>query len=160
MKKRAIAYLCEVDLRCQNEVITKEYQRKEIEKHALANDIEVLAWFEDDADIQEVLDRPGVKSLLAFNEPYDLVLTERAWVFSRRIDVLDRFFAELDRRAILFDCATTMWDCTSQKCRHRFYPALRAIKNTGHVEPRQTNASKPTFLERVSSLFGHHRAAA
>jgi hypothetical protein len=161
MRKRAIAYINEIDLSCQDEVITREYQQKEIEKHAAAKDIEIVAWFEDTVEIKEVLDRPGIKALLAFNEPYDLVLTERVWALSRRMDVLERFFAELDRRAILFDCATTMWDCVSQRCRHRFYPALHAINKTAAVEKaREPKDARPTFMERVSSLFGSRRAAA
>ena len=119
--RKAIGYVSDVVLGRSGEVISRGYQRELIEKHATSNGIEIVAWFEDTMYNEEVLNREGVKAMLAYAEPYDVVLTERAWVFSRSMAVLERFFVELDRRGKTFEAATTMWDCTSQKCRRRFY---------------------------------------
>jgi hypothetical protein len=163
MMKKAIAYVSEISLNCVNEVISKDYQKRQIIKHAAEEGIEIVAWFEDDNAGPDLMSRPGIKKLLEFNEPYDLVLAERVWALSRNMETLERFFAELDRRAIVFDCATTMWDCTSQKCRHRFYPALRMLHtetkaDTGSHRPPETR--KPSILAGLFSIFGNRRAAA
>jgi hypothetical protein len=77
---------------------------------------------------EDIMSRPGLKALLAHSSSYDMVLTERVWALSRAMGTLETFFTELDRRGVTFDCATTMWDCTSQKCRRRFNPSLPAVK--------------------------------
>lgn len=126
--KRAIAYTSDIILGRTGEVIKRSYQKDLIVKHAAEKGIEVVAWFEDEMYNEDIMNRPGVKALLAYNEPYDMVLTERVWAFSRAMGTLETFFKELDRRGVTFECATTMWDCTSQKCRRRFNPSLPAVK--------------------------------
>ena len=126
--KKAIAYTSDIVLGRTGEVITRSYQAEIIRKHAEEAGIEIVAWFEDEMYNENVLARPGVKSMLAFNEQYDVVLTERAWAFSRSMAVLEEFFKELDRRGKTFHAATTMWDCVSQKVRRRFNPSLPAPK--------------------------------
>ncbi|MFA6033855.1 MAG: recombinase family protein [Myxococcota bacterium] len=159
--KRAVAYLRDIDLRC-DDVITRDYQRKAIVSYAADNGVDVVAWFEDDINSdKEPLERPGVKAMLAYNGPCDLVLTERVWALSRSMEALDRLFGELDRRAIVFDAATTMWDCTSQRVRHRFYPALRELR---HVEPAVVAAPEQGTMNGIrkffDNLFGHRHAHA
>jgi DNA phosphorothioation-dependent restriction protein DptG len=161
MGKKAVAYVREVDLGC-GDTITREYQKAEIVKHAAAKGFEIVAWFEDETHEKEVLSRSGIKALLAFNEPYDLVLTERVWALSRNTEILERFFGELDRRAILFDCATTMWDCTSQKCRHRFYPALRSLNTESKADTGSVKAAPETKSSKFKFpwIFGNRHATA
>jgi hypothetical protein len=126
--RKAIAYTSDIVLGRTGEVIRRAYQKVAIEKYASENGIEIISWFEDEMYNESVLGRPGIRALLAFNDPYDLVLTERVWALSRYMGVLERFFAELDRRGKTFDCATLLWDCVSQKCRRRFNPSLRGIR--------------------------------
>jgi DNA invertase Pin-like site-specific DNA recombinase len=125
--KKAIAYLSDVVLGRTGEVISRDYQRGLIEKHATENGIEIVAWFEDTMYNENVLERPGVKAMLAYAEPYDTILTERVWAFSRTMATLESLFVELDRRGKTFEAATMLWDCTSQKCRRRFYPNLPKV---------------------------------
>jgi DNA invertase Pin-like site-specific DNA recombinase len=125
--KKAIAYVSDVILGRSGEVISREYQKDLIKKHAETNGIEIVAWFEDEMYNENVLERAGIKAMLACAEPYDVVLTERVWAFSRTMGVLETLFAELDRRGKTFEAATMLWDCTSQKCRRRFYPNLPKV---------------------------------
>jgi DNA invertase Pin-like site-specific DNA recombinase len=152
--KKAIAYVSDIVLGRTGEIITRAYQRTLIQKHADENGIEITAWFEDEMYNEEIMSRPGVKALLGYSEPYDMVLTERVWALSRISGVLEPFFAELDRRGKMFETATTMWDCTSQKVRRRFNPALPAVKP--EAKPFQVvhtvNIRKPAQIRFVPLL--------
>lgn len=53
--------------------------------------------------------------MMSFSEQYDFVLVDRVWVFSREMKVLD----EILERGIRIECATYLWDCTSQMCRRK-----------------------------------------
>jgi DNA invertase Pin-like site-specific DNA recombinase len=128
MSKKAIAYTSDIVLGRTGEVITRSYQKDLIAKHAAQNGIEIVAWFEDEMYNEDIMSRPGLKAMLACSDAYDMVLTERVWALSRAMATLETFFGELDRRGVTHESATTMWDCTSQKCRRRFNPSLPAVK--------------------------------
>ena len=120
--KRAVAYVSDIILGRTGEVIKRSGQAELIVQYAADNGIEIVRWFEDEMYNEDVLARPGIQALLSFNQPYDIVLCERVWALSRSMAVLEPFFRELDRRGAAFESATTMWDCVSQRCRHRSRP--------------------------------------
>jgi hypothetical protein len=158
MAKKAIAYISDIILGRTGEVISRSYQADLINKHASENDIEILAWFEDEAYNEDVLSRPGIRGLLAFGRPYDLVLCERVWALSRSTTVLESFFEELENRRVKFEAATTMWDCVSQKCRRRFSPLrtpapLPALPAANSKENR-AHVRRPAHMH-FTSLVGH-----
>ncbi|HYK89895.1 MAG TPA: recombinase family protein [Acidobacteriota bacterium] len=119
--KKAIAYVSDIILGRTGEVIRRDCQVELISQYAADNDIEIIGWFEDEVYDEDVLMRPGIQGLLGCDRPYEMVLCERVWALSRSMAALEPFFKELERRAVRFECATTMWDCVSQKCRHRYY---------------------------------------
>lgn len=121
--KKAIAYVSDIILGRTGEVIKRSCQVELIAQYAAESEIDIIGWFEDEMYNEDVLTRPGIRALLAYNKPYDVVLCERVWALSRSMAVLEPFFKELDRRGLSFEAATTMWDCVSQKCRHRFSPS-------------------------------------
>jgi hypothetical protein len=158
MAKKAIAYTSDIILGRTGEIISRSYQADLIRKHASENDIEIMAWFEDEAYNEDVMTRPGIQALLAFGKPYDLVLCERVWALSRSTAVLEPFFEELDDRRVKFAAATTMWDCVSQKCRRRFDPLrtpvphpVVAVANPG---ANRAHMRRPAHLH-FASLVGH-----
>jgi DNA invertase Pin-like site-specific DNA recombinase len=147
--KKAIAYVSDIILGRTGEVIKRSGQVELIAQYAADRDIDIIGWFEDEMYMENVLERPGIKALLACDRSYDLVLCERVWAFSRSMAVLDPFFEELDRRGVRLECATTMWDCVSQKCRHRYSdmkerpePVRRVIAK----ERKRPNVSRPAHL--------------
>lgn len=125
--KKAIAYVSDIILGRTGEVIKRSCQVELIAQYAGDNDIEIIGWFEDEMYNEDVLMRPGIQALLGYDKPYDMVLCERVWTLSRSMVVLEPFFKELDRRGVRFEAATTMWDCVSQKCRHRFAGPARSM---------------------------------
>ena len=147
MSKKAVAYTSDIVLGRTGEVVKRSYQSELIKKYAAENNVEIVAWFEDAMYNEDVLSRPGVQAMLSYNEPYDMVLTERVWALSRAMGMLESFFKELDRRGVTFEAATTMWDCVSQKARRRFNPALPAPKPerdmVARVEANGLHAGKP-----------------
>jgi hypothetical protein len=118
--KKAIAYVSDVILERTKDVISRESQMELIKKHAEQNGIEITAWYEDERYEENVLARPGVQKMLAHGNGCNTVLVERVWAFSRKMTELDPLFAKFDKAGLKLESATTMWDCISQRCRHRF----------------------------------------
>ncbi len=135
--KRAIAYVSDIILGRTGEVIKRGCQVELIAQYAADNDIEIIGWFEDEMYDEDVLMRPGIQALLGYDKPYDLILCERVWAFSRSMAVLEPFLKELDLRGVRLECSTTLWDCVSQKCRHRFVKA----------SPAEARTSRPAMWE-------------
>jgi len=158
MAKKAIAYTSDIILGRTGEVIGRSYQADLIKRYASENDIEILAWFEDEAYNEDVLSRPGIRGLLAFGRTYDIVLCERVWALSRSALVLEPFFEELDDRRVKFEAATTMWDCVSQKCRRRFSPlrtpAPRPAVLVAGAGGNRAHVRRPAHMH-FASLIGH-----
>ena len=117
---RAVAYVRDIDLGPAGEALGRAGQTRLIQQFAADAAVEIVAWFEDGPSSEEVLKRPGIQSLLAYSEPYDLLLCERVWVLSRSLAALKPFFKELDARGVGFESAASAWDCISQQCRRRF----------------------------------------
>jgi DNA invertase Pin-like site-specific DNA recombinase len=135
---RAIAYVSDLTLGHSGETLNRSGQIEIISKFASENQIEIVAWFEDDACSDQVLTKPGIQALLACDKTYDLVLCERVWALSRSMEALQPFLAELDRRGVGFDCAASMWDLASQQCRRRTrnLPLIPAVlQHPAKVEP-------------------------
>ena len=157
--KKAVAYVSDIILGRTGEVIKRSYQAELIRQFAAGNDIEIVAWFEDQMYSEDVLTRRGIQDLLAYDAPYDLLLCERVWALSRSMAVLEPFFKELDRRHLRLECTTMMWDCVSQKCRRRFYPG-----GSGRTAPRvavsragadAVHVAKPARL-KFNGIVRHH----
>jgi len=160
MKKKAIAYTSDIILGRTGEIIKRTCQIELIKQYAADNDIEIVGWFEDEMYNEDVLMRPGIQELLAFDQPCDLVLCERVWALSRTMAVLDPFFKELDRRGVGFESATTMWDCVSQRCRRRFSPTLTesrpALPVATRAEAGRVRVARPARLKFAHLLHHAH----
>jgi hypothetical protein len=126
MAKKAIAYVSDIVLGSTGEVISRETQKAAIERHAAESGYEIVAWYEDDVYAEDVITRPGVQRLLACEEPYDAVLVERVWTFSRHWAVVEPFYKEMQRRGHKVESTVTLWDCLSQRSRHYFRDGKRA----------------------------------
>jgi len=116
---KAVAYTSEI-LAPNGGVIHRDAQMESIRRYAAGNSIEIVSWFTDEPGEENPMKRPGVRTLLSFTQPYDIVLCERVWALSRSMAVLGPFFKELDRRGAGFESAESLWDCVSQQCRRRF----------------------------------------
>jgi len=147
---RAIAYVSQLTLRHGGETLTRSRQIETISRFASEHQVEIAAWFEDETHTDPVLMRPGIQALLAYGEPYDLVICERVWALSRSIQALEPFLAELSRRGVGFDCAASMWDLASQQCRRRSrnLPLIPAVlQHPAIVEPvSRVRIAKPARL--------------
>ena len=126
MAKKAIAYVSDIVLGSTGEVIGRESQKEAIQRHAEENGYEVVAWYEDDVYAEDVITRPGIQRLLACEEPYDCLLVERVWSFSRHWALLEPFFKEMHRRGHKVESTVCLWDCLSQRSRHYFRDGKRA----------------------------------
>jgi len=145
--KKAIAYTSDVILMRTKEVISRETQKELIKKYAAENGIEVVGWFEDEVYDEDVLNRPGTREMLGAIDGCDTVLVERVWSLSRNIATLEKLYAELDKKGVPLEAASTLWDIASQKCRHRFnarVPGAKAGKAAAVVkEPAVVKIRKP-----------------
>lgn len=152
--KKAIAYVSDIILGRTGEVISREYQKELIRQYASDNNVEIVAWFEDEMYNEDVISRHGVQSMLGCDKPYDVVLVERVWTLSRNWNTLQTFFAELERRSVKLESATTMWDCVSQMARRRFDEKLPSLKPARELvtaaEAGTVRVRKPAKLNFVN----------
>jgi len=138
--KKAIAYTSDVILMRTKEVISRETQKELIKKYAAENGIEVVGWFEDEVYDENVLKRPGAQKMLGAIDGCDTVLVERVWSLSRNMATLEKLYAELERKGVRLEAASTLWDIVSQKCRHRFNARVPGAKVARSAAARQEPA--------------------
>ena len=146
--KKAMAYASDVILMRTKEVISRETQKEEIKKYAAENGIEIAGWYEDEAYEENPLSRPGAKKMLEALNGCDMVLVERVWSFSRNVQTLETLYAELEKKGVCLEAATTLWDIASQKCRHRFNGKVPAAKAAAPAaaRPAPVKIRKPETL--------------
>lgn len=149
MAKKAMAYSSDIVLGRTGEVVGRREQKELIRQYAEENDIEIVAWFEDEIYEEDVLARPGIQGLLASDTGCDCVLVERVWSLSRSPKEVRRFLKELDRQGARLESATVLWDCTSQMARwyYRGDPMSRRSRRPQVEEkPRRNRTSRPDTL--------------
>ena len=122
MEKRAVAYTSDIILGYSGEIIERTFQRARIEQYAKENNIKVVAWFEDEAYNEALFARPEIQALIAYKEPYELVLVERTWALSRRWSEIRALMKVLDNKQVRVEVTTTLWDCVSQMARNYYRP--------------------------------------
>jgi hypothetical protein len=162
MKKKAIAYTSDIILGQTGEIINRAYQKALISQFAEENDIEVVAWFEDEVYDEEILTRPGIKNMLAYENPYDMVLVERVWALSRKIGILAGFLKVLAQKKVTLGTATYLWDCTSQMVRHQFTgkapAAAKAVEPVTAAEAPHAAAVRKPETVHFGWAFDPHPA--
>jgi DNA invertase Pin-like site-specific DNA recombinase len=140
----------DVILGSTGEVISRKEQKALIEAHARDAGIEVVAWFEDEQYCEGLMERPGVRQMLACDKEFDTVLVERVWSLSRRWGELQPLLAGIAAMGKSLEAATTLWDCVSQMARNprlldsaATCPLPRSAEETQAVlrirKPRQLN---------------------
>ncbi|EKD52357.1 MAG: hypothetical protein ACD_62C00045G0002 [uncultured bacterium] len=154
--QKAITYVSDIILGRTGSIIDRKYQRNMIREYAQNNNIEIVAWFEDEIYSEDLIMRPGIQQLLGYEEKYDLLLVERVWALSRQLPQLEPFFKEMDRKSVSLKCSTTMWDCVSQQCRRRFdsslfKPDVSQIKK--EFECVQEKETESVTIKKPSQLF-------
>lgn len=120
MSRKTIAYVSDIVLGKTGDVISRKEQRAAIQQYAKDEDIEILAWFEDEVYSMHLGDRPGVRQLLTSELAFDHLLVERVGCLSGRWPELRRFLDQLLARGARMESATLHWDCVSQMA--RYYP--------------------------------------
>ena len=110
---KAVGYVSGVYVDYQGNVVDREGQKKLIRKFASENGIEIAAIFEDMDECEKVLDRPGVKKMIADAEA-DVVLVDRVWALGRTRAAVTPFMRALDSKGMRLEAATDCFDVTSQ----------------------------------------------
>lgn len=155
MSPKAIAYVSDIILGRTGGVVSRKEQRAAIEQHARENGIQIVAWFEDQVYVPALLDRPGLKALLACEEPYDLILVERVHSLSGKWPELRHFLDLLERKRVKLESASLRWDCVSQMA--RFHPrrlgeSERRLNPRVAAGPAKGLAPRPVLIARPQVL--------
>ena len=153
MMTKAVAYSIAMLCTESGDVIARGVQEERVKRFAADNGIEIVGWFEDETGEMDILKRPGIQAIFACGRQFDVVLCERAWVFSRSMADLEPFFQELDRRGLKLQSSTLLWDRVSQQCRRRseslpVLPKLRVAHHTS-ARSRRYHVAKPARLNFV-----------
>jgi hypothetical protein len=151
MAKKVIAYMSDIVLGSTGEVIHRESQREAIRRHAEENGYEIVALFDDDAYVEDVLARPGIQRLLACDLPYDCLLVERIWALSRTWARLAPFLNEMHRRGRKIESALCLWDCVSQRARWYFRRGSLAFASAQAMSPAPAIPEVPA-VESVPAI--------
>jgi hypothetical protein len=122
--RKAVGYVCDVPVANTGMVISKEDQRARILKCAEQENLEIIAVYEDEKYTGEFSNRPGVRKILECSEHFDVLLVERIWCFSRKMKDLKPFLDTIDARCAEVLCSSCLWDCVSQRIRHRYMEPL------------------------------------
>jgi hypothetical protein len=149
MEKRAIAYTSDIMLGNSGEIIDRSFQRKRIEQYAKENTVNIVAWFEDEV-YDELFARPKINELLAYAEPYDLLLVERTWAISRKWLELRALIKALEPKKVRLEATTTLWDCVSQMARDFYRPAGKRNPLPVCV-PNAEEEGRPTSINLVET---------
>ena len=163
--KKAIAYTADITFGTTGEVISRSHQKELIRKYAAENGIDVVAWFEDARADEELLKRPGIQAMLAYNGPAEVFLLERVWALSRNVPTLQDFFTMLAPKNMRFEAASYLWDGTSQIVRRQLANAasvpmplfMPVIKQTA---PRKAVMEKPERFHFIGWAFAPRGALA
>jgi DNA invertase Pin-like site-specific DNA recombinase len=160
--KKAIAYTSDIILGRTGEVISREYQKEMISKFAEEKGLEIVAWFEDEVYEEDVLARPGIQKMLAYDGPCEVFLVERVWALSRKMATLNGFLKVLGQKKLAMETATYLWDCTSQMVRRQVNtgtaaPAKVVIPATVVKEPRKAAIRRPERFH-FGWAFNHNNA--
>ncbi len=158
MTRKAIAYTSDIILGRTGETIKRSAQQELIRQHAAENDIEIVAWFEDDTYDEEVMRRPGVQRMLAHEGKYDVLLVERVWCFSRSWKKLWELIDALRKKNVELEATSWLFDCVSVLARHHNHKEVRGCLTRTVEEPAAKPASadlKEVRIRRPARLnFG------
>jgi DNA invertase Pin-like site-specific DNA recombinase len=138
---KAVGYVSGVYVDYDGNVVDREGQKKLIRKFASENGIEVTAIFEDMDECEKVLDRPGVKKMIADAEA-DIVLVDRVWAIGRTRASVTPFMRALDSKGMRLEAATDCFDVTSQFTRFWYRQPGKAAyaiaKQVRNIETKTT----------------------
>lgn len=141
MTKKAIAYVSDIILGRTGEVISRASQRERIEEYARQNDIDIVAWFEDEVYAEDPAARPGFQKLLACSIPCEQVIVERVACLSRSWRSLRNLLESIQRGGKRVESATELWDCVSQQA--RWFYRERSARQREPVSPQVAAAKSP-----------------
>jgi DNA invertase Pin-like site-specific DNA recombinase len=150
--KTAIAYTSDIILGRTGEVISRESQKELIKKFAESNDIDIVAWFEDEMYNEDLFSRPGIQEMLAHTGS-DTLLVERVWSLSRKSTVLESFYQELEKKSLKLEATTTLWDVISQMARRHFDKTIPAPQAGAAETAKQVGAVKVAKPKKLHFVF-------
>lgn len=139
---KAIGYVSGLYVDYEGKIIDCEEQKKRIKAFAEDCGVELVTIYEDMDENKEILDRPGVRQMLAADTDATMVLTERVWCLGRTRAALTPFMNMLDSRGLRLEAVTTCFDVTSQFARFWYYkPAKKA-----HVAAAASMSKEKTLV--------------
>lgn len=156
--KTAVAYITD-NLICPVQGVEgKEAQKESISRFANENGYEIVAWFEDELCTENVLERPGVLEMLDRKNDASTVLVDKVWSLSRDWSKLSRLYAEMDRRGLKLEAATTQWDGVSQMTRRHFDKELSVppVMKRIHAAKKAGETAAARKPEDFKGKTAHH----
>lgn len=134
-RKKAIGYVNEVRIPGDGKVIDAAAQKAAIEAYARKENLELIDVIEETEAHEDLMDRPGVISILVRHERVDFVLVERIWSLARKKSALEPLLDEFDKMGARLTATTYLWDMASQQVRHRYHEEL-AVRARRAVEEK------------------------
>jgi DNA invertase Pin-like site-specific DNA recombinase len=131
--KLAVGYVCDIQVAGTDIIITKADQRDRIRKYAAKQNIDLVGFFEDEADTPDFLRRPGVQNMLNLAPAFEQVIVERVWALTRDASDIEQFLNIIEKKDVKLIATSNLWDAASKLVRHRYY-ALPAYEQRKTVK--------------------------
>lgn len=154
MTRKATAYVAEIMLGRTGEVIGCAAQKESILRYAAENDIEIVAWYEDDVYTEDLFERPGLKAMCEARLGCNCLLVDRIWALSRNWKQIRAFLDKAKCEDVVVQATTTMWDCLSQMARQYYKPPRKVVATPVVEETAPARVHRPAEL-----TFGDLRRA-
>ncbi len=110
---KAVGYVSGIYVDYEGNVVDKEAQKKNLKEFATDNGIELVAVYEDVNECEKVMDRSGVKKMIAEADA-EIVLVDRVWAVGRSRAAVTPFMRALDSKGMKLETCTDCFDVTSQ----------------------------------------------
>lgn len=156
---KAIVYAIEIHCQGTQELVSVDEQLERITQFAKRYNIDIIDTIIDEGNsLDDYRERPGIQTLLNRVNEYDIVLVERAWVFSRSAKNIKPFMDDLQNNGKAIVMATVMWDCVSQVVR-RFFKATESeikgmpIKDKMPLTTKPKSPQKPEKISWIKKVF-------
>jgi len=117
-QKKAVAYVCPVVLDYADDVIGIDEQKKKIIKFAMRNKLDIVAFYEDEQQSENLMAQPALREILNSETEAGVFLIERVWTLARKRVILRPFLEALEAGGFKLETATTLMDCVSMYARH------------------------------------------
>lgn len=114
---KAIGYAAGTYVDYKGNVVDTETQIESLKIFAEKSHLELVTIFEDLDETEPVMERPGIRKMMATETDVEVILVDRVWCIGRTCTSVEPLLEKLDSKGMRLESAKTCFDVTSQYTR-------------------------------------------